>query len=180
MSKFRVKLTNREQGQLDIYANQRSAYIMGPNKTNRKLKDGEVFIDSNYWKRFAYPQVSLEEAFIEILEDDGTIWSDTAENSYPKVYDLITEPGTSFSDNKADIANDSKSWAIFAQITNKGDSSVKIRINGLDSAIMDLDASNTQVFNAGELNIGLIEVENQSEEAVHVQILVSIKAASAS
>ena len=181
MSVFRVKLTNSKQGRLDIYDNQRSAYIMGPNRINRKLKDGEIFSDCNYWKRFAYPQVPLEEAFIEVIEDDGTIWSDRiSENNYPKVYDLMTQPSSSFQNNKADIANDSGSWALFAQISNKGSENVRIRLNGLNTAIIDLEAGNTQVFNPGELTIGLIEVENPNENAVHVQVVVSIQAISTS
>lgn len=181
MSVFRVKLTNSRQGLLDIYDNQRSAYIMGPNRVNRKLKDGDVFVDCNYWKRFAYPQVSLEEAFIEVLEDDGTIWSDNiSENTYPKVYDITAAAGSSFEQNKADIASDSGSWALFAQITNKGEQTVKIRLNGLNSAVIDLDGGNTQVFNAGELTIGSIEVENNSEEEARVQVVVSVRSISKS
>lgn len=181
MSVFRVKLNNRAQGQLDIYDNQRTAYIMGPNRVNRRLKDGETFVDSNYWKRFAYPNVPLEEAFIEVLEDDGTIYSDAVtENSYPKVYNINAGPNSSFSSNKADIAAESGSFALFAQITNKGSESVKVRLNGLDSAIIDLDSGTTQTFNPGELTIGLIEIENNSEETVQVQIIVSIKVVSSS
>jgi hypothetical protein len=52
MSVFKVKLNNSRQGLLDVYENQRSAYIMGPNRVNRKLKDGEVFTDCNCpWRR---------------------------------------------------------------------------------------------------------------------------------
>lgn len=183
MSKFRVKLTNGKQGLLDIYDNQRSAYIMGPNKVNRKLKDGEVFVDSNYWKRFAYPQVSLEEAFIEVLEDDGTIYSDdVSDNTYPRVYNITAAPGSSFSQNKAEIAKDSGSFALFAQISNKSSTeAVKIRLNGLDSAVLDLDAGSTQTFNPGELTIGLIEIANlDGETSVSVQIIVSIRVTSTS
>ena len=54
MSVFRVRLTNSRQGRLDVYDNQRSAYITGPNRINRKLKDGEIFTDCNYWKRFEH------------------------------------------------------------------------------------------------------------------------------
>ena len=181
MSVFRVRLSNNRQGLLDIYDNQRSAYIMGPNRIIRVLKDGEVFTDCNYWKRFAHPPLPLEEAFIQVLEDDGTIWSDhVAQNTYPKVYDITAAPGSSFSDNKANISGDSGSWALFAQITNKGSDSVRVRLNGLDSAVIDLDASSTQSFNAGELTIGMIEVQNQGSDPVHVQIVVSIAAVSTS
>lgn len=177
MSKFRVRLSNTRQGLLDVYDNQRTAYIMGPNRINRKLKDGEVFTDCNYWKRFASPPLPLEEAFIEVLEDDGTIYSDTiSNNTYPKVYDISAEAGTGFAQNKADIEGDSGSFALFAQITNKSETTpVRIRLNGLDSAIIDLSAGNTQVFNAGEVTIGTIEVENSGSETVQVQMIVSIR-----
>lgn len=176
MSVFRVKLSNNRQGLLDIHDNQRTAYIMGPNKVNRKLKDGETFTDCNYWKRFAYPNVSLEEAFIEVVEDDGTIYSDNiSDNSYPKVYNISAQAGSAFSANKADIVADSGSYALFAQITNKGQEPVRIRLNGLNSAILDLDGGSTQTFNPGELAIASIEVENNSPEMVPMQIVVSIR-----
>jgi hypothetical protein len=177
MSLFRVKLHNSRQGLMDVHDNQRTAYIMGPNRINRVLKDGEIFTDCNYWKRFAHPQLPLEEAFIEVVEDDGTIYSDSlADNTYPKVYDIIAAPESGFSDNKADIQGDSGSFALFAQITNKSEAEpVRIRINGLESAVLDLSAGNTQVFNAGEVTIGLLEVENSGSETVHVQIVVSIR-----
>lgn len=177
MSIFRVKLHNSRQGLLDVHDNQRTAYIMGPNRVNRRLKDGEVFTDCNYWKRFAHPSLPLEEAFIEVLEDDGTVYSDrVVDNTYPKVYDIVAAPGSGFGSNRADIAADSGSFALFAQITNKSESeSVRIRLNGLNSAVMDLGAGNTQVFNAGEVTIGAIEVQNQGSEAVPVQIVVSIR-----
>lgn len=177
MSVFRVRLNNNRQGLLDVYDNQRTAYIMGPNRTNRRLKDGEVFTDCNYWKRFAHPNLPLEEAFIEVVEDDGTIYSDrVADNTYPRVYDMVVAPGSGFSSNKADIAGDSGSFALFAQITNKSESgSVRVRLNGLDSAVIDLGAGNTQVFNAGELTIGSIEVQNDGTEEAPVQVVVSIR-----
>jgi hypothetical protein len=181
MSVFRVRLSNSRQGLLDIYDNQRTAYIMGPNRINRRLKDGEVFKDCNYWKRFAYPNVPLEEAFIEVVEDDGTIYSDQVkDNTYPKVYDITAAAGSGFASNKADIAGDSGSFALFAQITNQGSDSVRVRMNGMDSAVIDLPAGATQTFAVGDLTIGLIEVANPSEEEADVQIVVSIRAVSTS
>jgi hypothetical protein len=181
MSIFRVRLSNNRQGLLDIYDNQRTAYIMGPNRITRRLKDGDLFTDCNYWKRFAYPNVPLEEAFIEVVEDDGTIYSDlVANNTYPKVYNLSTAGGSSFSDNKADIARDSGSFALFAQISNHGSESVRVRLNGMDTAIIDLPAGATQTFAVGDLTIGLIEVANPSGEEVGVQIVVSVRVVSTS
>jgi len=180
MSTFRVKLSNSKQGLLDKYHNQRSAYIMGPNKVNRKLNDGEIFKDCNYWKRFAHPQVSLEEAFIEVIEDDGTIYNESSEssfNTYPRVFDILAKKGSSFRENVADINGETKSYATFAQITNKSEfDEIKIRLNKLDSAIIEIPPQNTQVFNVGEVTIGSIEIDNSNgEEDVKVQIIVSIK-----
>jgi hypothetical protein len=182
MSVFRVKLQNSRQGRLDIYDNQRTAYIMGPNKVNRILRDGETFVDSNYWKRFAYPNVSLEEAFIEVVEDDGTIYSDTVqENVYPRVYNFNATPGSSFADNIADIAGDTGSYALFAQITNHSSEEIKVRLNGLDSAVIDLPGGATQSFDVGDLTIGKIEVANPTgESSSKVQIVLSVRATSTS
>lgn len=176
MSVFRVRLTNGRQGKLDIYDNQRSAYIMGPNRINRKLRDGETFVDCNYWKRFAYPQVPIDEAFIEVVEDDGTIYSDVvANNTYPKVYNITAAAGSSFGENKADIMSDTGSFALFAQIVNQSDNALRVRLNGMESAIIDLPEGATQTFAVGDLTIGLIEVENQTDSESRVQITVSVR-----
>ena len=175
MSRFKVKLHNQSQGTLDVGANQRTAYIMGPDQRNRLLKDGEIFTDSNYWKRFAYPQVSLEDAFIEVIEDDGSIFIDNKKEAiYPKVYDIVAEADSDFEDNKAEISKDTNGFALFAQITNKSSSDIKFKLNGLNTAIIDLPAGSTQVFNSGDLVINLIEIKNESEETVNVQIVCSI------
>jgi hypothetical protein len=186
MSVFKVKLNNDVQGQLDINPKtgqefatsiQRTIYVTGPNKINRELKDGEQFTDCNYWKRFAYPQLPLSEAFIEVISDDGSIYSDIAsENSYPKVYDITAAVGSAFADNQADIEADTGGYAIFAQITNNGASgSVKIRLNG--TATFDLASGDTQVFNAGDLSIGLIEIDNTASgnPESDVQIILSVR-----
>lgn len=175
MSKFKVKLHNQAQGTLDAGGNQRSAYIMGPDQRNRILDDGEIFTDSNYWKRFAYPQVSLEDAFIEVLEDDGSVFVDNRREAiFPKVYDIEAQPESDFSDNKAEIHKDTNGYALFAQITNKSSEAVEFRLNGLNSAIIDLPSGSTQVFNSGDLIINLIEIKNESESVVDVQIVLSI------
>ncbi|MBM3206896.1 MAG: hypothetical protein FJZ43_04730, partial [Candidatus Staskawiczbacteria bacterium] len=75
MSEFKVKLNNTNQGLMDLKADgsqfaesiQRTIYVAGPSKKYRKLFDGDTFTDCNYWKRFAYPQVPLSEAFIEVV-----------------------------------------------------------------------------------------------------------------
>ncbi len=174
MSVFKVKLTNSRQG-LMAGASQRSVYIMGPNKINRILRDGDEFTDCNYWKRFAYPQLPLEEAFIEVVSDDGIQYIDGQQTNFPKVYDLTTAPESDYEDNAANIAQDTGGSAVFAQITNKNETeSVKIKLNNLSNAVLDLPAGSTQVFNAGDVSIGVIQVKNESSSEVKVQILVSV------
>lgn len=174
MSIFKVKLTNSSQGLLAT-SNQRTVYIMGPNKVNRVLKDGQTFTDTNYWKRFAYPQVSLEEAFLEVVEDDGIEYVDNQQINFPKVYDLVANANSDFDANHANIKEDTGGSAIFAQITNKNETNdVKVKLNNTEDAIIDLPAGSTQVFNAGDVSISSIKVKNESMENVEVQILVSI------
>lgn len=192
MSVFRVNLNNVNQGLLDLDPSgesgvgsqfstsiQRSVYVMGPGKTNRLLTDGQTFTDCNYWKKFAYPQVPYNEAFITVVTDDGSVYSDVpGENTYPKVYDITATAGTSYTDNQADILTDTGGYAVFAQITNThATNDVKIRLNGVATAIFDLSGNTTQVFNAGDLSVSLIEIDNSASGAADtaVQILLSVK-----
>lgn len=206
MSVFRVKLNNTEQGLMDLdpataVANvatgtglgaqmgdsasgssqssslQRSVYVMGPNKINRLLKDGDQFTDCNYWKRFAYPQVPLNEAIVEVVTDDGSVYSDiAAENVYPQVDDLSVAAASTYAANEIDFAG---AIAVFVQITNNhGSQGVKIRLNGATTATFDLAFGDTQVFNAGDLTITKIQVDNSDSGAVGpvpVQVISSIR-----
>ena len=184
MSTFRVKLTGygsgpTSQGSLASVGgvNQRSVWIMGPDRTNRVLKDGDTFEDVNYWKRFAYPQVPLNEAFIEVISDDGIEWLDDRQTNFPRVYDITAVGGSDFSANIANILATTGGYAVFAQITNKSTTQdVSLRLNKDDSAIIDLPAGSTQSFQAGDVSISTIEVRNNANGAVDadVQILVSI------
>ncbi|MHA2043246.1 MAG: hypothetical protein ACW99G_00545 [Candidatus Thorarchaeota archaeon] len=199
MSVFKVALNNVDQGLLDLDPStasagavtgqglgsqmqpsiQRGVYIMGPNLVNRLLIDGETFTDCNYWKKFAYPQVPLNEAFVSVIDDDGSIYSDVAsENTYPKVYDRTIAGGDTFGDNEIDIVGDTGGFASFAQITNNGSGpDIKVRLNGLTDAAFDLAAGDTQVFNSGDLSISLIEFDNTASGAsdADVQVILSIR-----
>jgi len=187
MSTFRVNLNNSRQGMLDINPStasqfstsiQRTIYIEGPNRQHRKLSDGETFVDSNYWKRFAYPQMSLEDSFIEVVIDDGSAYSDIqSENNFPKVYHLTVSTETSYAENEIDIAEDTESYAHFVQITNKGSSSILVKLNGVESAIFELAGSETQVFNSGDLLVTKIAFDNNisGNTDCEVQVLCSIK-----
>ena len=188
MSVFQVNLNNVEQGLLDTHpttgvqnatSSQRNVYVMGPNHINRLLSDGEQFTDCNYWKRFAYPQVSLAEAIVDVITDDGSVYSDIeSENTYPKVYDITAAAASVYTDNQADILGDTSGHAVFAQITNNGPSgSLKVRLNGIADGIFDLAFGDTQVFNSGDLSISMIEIDNSTSgnPESDVQIIVSVR-----
>lgn len=188
MSTFRVKLHQGDQGLLDTHATdngnvslQRTVYVMGPHKTNRKLIDGATFTDSNYWKRFAYPQVTRELAFIEVVSDDGSVYVDgnpeTGVNgTTPVVYDFTLAAGSTYAVNTAagklcDVLTDHGSHAIYTQIT-VATNNAKCEIN--DAAIFDLTTTAVQVFNPGDLDITKLEFQNDSGGNSVVQVLMSV------
>lgn len=198
MSVFRVKLHHTgAQGQLDrdpstatavsagqglgtpfASSIQRTIYVAGPGRTYRKLVDGQTFSDCNYWKRFASDQIDAEHAFIEVVTDDGSVYSDIAsENTFPKVYDMAITQGTAFTDNVIDILSDTGGHAVFVQIANQGTAAVRVRVNGTADAIFDLGASETQVFNAGDLSVTKLEFINSVSGGgpADVQVLLSVK-----
>lgn len=188
MSVFRVKLNNASQGLLDLDENgvqkttsiQRTIYVTGPNRINRKLADGEEFTDCNYWKRFTAEEMGAENAFIVVVTDDGSVYSDnSSENTYPYVWTVAADNGTTYDDNQIDIVGDTGSSTMFCQITNlnstEGDD-VRIRLNGSATAIFDLKAGQSQIFNVGELSLTLIEIDNSASGVgtVDVQVIASI------
>src|SRR5581483_7072011 len=138
---------------------QRTMYCAGPNRIYRELFDGMVFTDCNYWKRFAYPQCPYDVAFIEVLTDDGSVYSDIpGENTFPKVYSPYAVANTdTFDTNSIDIVGTLGGVGLFVQITNLGTSApnqnVQIELNGDVGPVMTLAATDTQVFNAGDLTI---------------------------
>ena len=186
MSLFQVNLNNTGQGLLDqvhqTTSVQRTIYAMGPGGVSRKLTDGEQFTDCNYWKRFAYPQVSLEDAIVDVVTDDGSVYSDLAvENTFPKVYDIEVGAGSLYAANQVDILGDTGGHAVFAQITNTaGSGDIKVKLNGLADSVFDLANSSTQVFNAGELAITLIELEDNATDTQDIQIVLSVRSLCAS
>jgi hypothetical protein len=182
MSTFRVKLTNIAQGSLDTAGQasgtsiQRTVYVMGPGKVNRKLKDGDTFADVNYWKRFAYPQVPLNEAFIEVVTDDGAPYTDNDTlNVAPKSYSITIAGASVYASNVVDILGDTGGYATFAQITPTV--ACKMKINGNTNAIISLAANSTQIFNPGDLTISKLEFDNSASGASTgtVSILVSTR-----
>jgi hypothetical protein len=184
MSVFRVKLNNLVQGTLDTSGAtsiQRTYAVTGPNGITRYLADGETFTDSNYYMKFVYPTASAQDAFLEVVSDDGSVYSEVdAENTYPRVYNLLVQQGTAFTDNVVDVFTDTGSYAVFAQIVNQGATAVRVRINGVSNSVFDLAAGATQIFNPGDMRISKLEFLNNVSGGVvaDVQVLLSIKSVS--
>lgn len=195
MSVFRVKLANTNQGRLDVNpltglpvttSSQRSIMVTGPNRIQRQLMDGETFTDCNYYKQFAYPQCALEDAFIEVVTDDGSVYSTVAsENVYPVVWapgaDGVIGAGDGIDDENMslDIVSTYGGTAVFVQIQNTDNSnSVKVKLNGSSTAIFTLGTNSTQIFNHGDLVISKIEFDNTASGASAVnavEVILSLK-----
>lgn len=198
MSVFRVKLANAVQGQLEINpvtglpfttSVSRTINVTGPRRIQRQLKDGETFTDSNYWKRFAYPQVSLADAFIEVVTDDGSTYSDVpSENVFPVVWapgtDGLIASGDTYTDTNMslDIVATYGGPAMFVQIQNlDSGNAIKVKLNGSANAIVTVQANSTQIFNNNDLVINKIEFDNSFSGAAqvdYVEVLLSVKSVS--
>jgi hypothetical protein len=186
MSVFRVQLNNAGQGQLDIdpttsiaftTSEQRKVYVMGPKKINRLLSDGDTFTDSNYWKRFAYPQVPLDQAFIQTVTDDGSVYSDVESENTFGVSGSYTLATSYNSTNVLDFVTTHGGPATFVQIRNM-DASIVItaELNGDTSLTLSIPAATAQVFNAGDLSITKIRLKSASGTP-SAQIIASVKSA---
>lgn len=189
MSVFRVKLTQgigrTAQGYLDPSvvsgaSIQRTIYVPGPNKINRVLFDGQTFTDVNYWKRFAYPTLPYNQAFIEVVTDDGSVWNDNvAENTFPRSYQVSVAHGSTYEDNVVEILEDNGSPSIFTQITVDSSGFTPVfRFNGLANATMPIGDNTTQVFNKNDLAITKIEIDGTASGSgtATIDIFCSIQA----
>jgi len=194
MSVFKVDLNNQYQGYLDLDPKtgiefeassgnpsiQRTVYLAGPHGGVLGLKDGSTFTDSNYWKRYAYPQVPESQAFISVLSDDGSVWSNNpAENVFPKVYTGTAYSGTT---SVIDFTNSgTASFAQFAQITNNGAGTLLVSLNALSAAAFPLPNGSTQIFSAGDVTLGALGLSTASGSAsstTNYQIISSIRSLS--
>lgn len=177
MSVFKVKLNQGVQGDLDVNpatgaefstSVQRTMYVAGPNGKIREIVDGTTFTDCNYWKQFAVPAVSVNDAFIEVLTDDGSVYSSIAsENTYPVVANVTLNSGKTLTSSGSvlDIAGSTGNFASFMQLTNAGavasGNNAIVQLNGSSGAIFVLEAGSTQVFNGGDVSISRVAVAPQ-------------------
>jgi hypothetical protein len=141
---------------------QRQMFVAGPGRTYRLLKDGETFTDNNYWKRFAYPQVGREFAFIEVVTDDGSIYSDVPEENTFAAGATETL-STDFADTAIDFVTTYGGAARFLQVQNL-DATIAIEgeLNGDTNVTFRLNAGETQIFNQGDLAITLLRLKADS------------------
>ena len=188
MSVFQVNLDQglgrTADGYLDTslvngFSVQRTIYAPGPNKINRKLFDGATFTDVNYWKRFTTAVLPPEQAFITVITDDGSVWSDNStENTFPRSYHVVVADNSAYAANVVNILGDNGSAAIFTQITvATGGTAPTFRFNGLSNATLSIGNGTTQVFDKGDLQISLIEINNtqSGHAAATADIFVSIQ-----
>lgn len=210
MSVFKVKLQQLpEQGYLDFDPStacpaspavpsclgepftvsiQRTMYAYGPRLIWRKLNDGDTFTDCNYWKQFAFPQTDKQNAFIEVLVDDGAAYSDiTQENTFPVVFGgdvpYTVMAADTFATNFIDILGTYNGFAKFTQIKNLGTASpaqdIKVQLNGSTSAVFMLAAGDTQIFNAGDLLVSALAFEGGATDTdIEVILSVSVECSS--
>lgn len=180
MSVFRVKLQNTNQGRMDIdpstdtsstYGNvgtafttskQRQIYVAGPNRSYRLLKDGDTFTDCNYWKRFAHPTVSLADSFIEVVDDDGSIYSDIPEENVFTVGNTETL-STSYADTVIDFVTDYGGPAKFLSVQNlDGSIAVFGELNADTNVTFKLLANEVMMFNQGDMVITMLRLKSAS------------------
>lgn len=214
MSVFSVKLTNTQQGQLDLNpatatpimignlggnyqgaqmnpSVQRTMFVAGPNRIYRELADGVTFTDCNYWKRFAFPQVPLDQAFINVVTDDGSIYSDVpSENTFPVTPFNTAGSGTTFvvssgftfasTDGIIDVLGTYGSYATFATLHNLSANAMKYQLNGSTTAIMTLSANATVVYDNGDLLISKIAWQGDGSNNNTVEILLGVRSVATS
>ena len=179
MSVFKVKLNNEYQGLLDTNpatglqfdpSIQRTMFVAGPHNTYREVADGTTFTDCNYWKRFAYPALPETQAFIEVLTDDGSVYSNVeSENVYPQVNAGTLASGAT---TTIDFTTNG-GYAVFAQIAcNSG--SMSVALNSLSGASFPLTAGQTQIFNHGDLVLSSVGLASTAG-TVNYQIIASIQ-----
>lgn len=183
MSTFRVKLQNIKQGLLDkdpsthplatgasatygqlgsafAISKQRQIWVAGPKGRYRLLTDGQTFTDCNYWKRFAYPQVDWDVAFIEVVTDDGSVYSDVEEENTFAVGATLTMANDYSVANTVDFVTLYGQPAKFLQVQNlSGSNTLTGELNGDTNVTFTLAANATQIFNQGDLAITKVRLK---------------------
>ena len=182
MSIFQVTLAKVVPGTTSAEAfGQQSVNLPMPKGQGEKIfKDREVFEGSNYWKKYCVPSMSQEDAFLVIIEDDGTIYSeDDSENNQPFIVTKKVAAGSSYDDegNEVDLMKEQGTFATFVLIRNKNSSQeVNVKINGSKNAILELDGNDEISFDKGDIPISKLNFDNSDgKEEVKLQIIFGLK-----
>lgn len=155
---------------------QRQMWVAGPNGTYRLLKDGETFTDNNYWKRFAYPQIEREFAFIEVLTDDGSVYSDIPEENTFGVGGAYTLSPSYDATNTIDFVGTHGGPATFLQVQNLEDATgetITGELNGDVNLTFQLSGGESQIFNNGDLAITQIRLKNTDATGTPVALVLA-------
>lgn len=180
MSVFKVKLNNTKQGLLDLNPTtdtsqdygqvgspfnvslQRQMFVAGPNRKYRLLKDGEQFTDCNYWKRFTPEVMGEEYSFIEVVSDDGSIYSDVPEENNFSVGGTVTLT-TDYADTVVDFVTDHGGPARFLMVQNLDDT-IKVlgELNGNTNITFTVGAGESMMFNQNDIIITSLRLKAAS------------------
>lgn len=189
MSLFRVQLQNLQQGRLDMNPSthplvvgaaaqygdlgspmstsiQRQVFVAGPGRKYRLLKDGDTFTDCNYWKQFAYPQCSYEKAFIQVLSDDGSVWSDVAEENTFGVGGTLTLATDYSAANTIDFVTTKGGPARFLMIINQSSGTTTVELNGDTNLTFTMATNTTLVFDYNNLMISQMRVKGTAGQSL--------------
>jgi len=182
MSTFQVILAKFERGTTsrEAFGQQTVSLPTPQNKGERTFKDREVFEGSNYWKKYCSPSMPQKDAFLIIVEDDGTIYSeDDSENNQPFIVTKKVAAGSSYNDegNEIDLMKEQGTFATFVLIRNKNSSQeVNVKINGSKNAILELDGNDEISFDKGDIPISKLNFDNSDgKEEVKLQIIFGLK-----
>lgn len=181
MSVFKVKLNNVNQGRLDLdpttntsgtygqlgsaftTSKQRQIYVAGPRKTYRLLSDGETFTDCNYWLRFTADEVGYENSFIEVISDDGSVYSDVEEENTFTIGATLTLSTSYTTDNTVDFVTDHGGPARFLTVQNlDGTNAVVGQLNADANITFRLAAGETMIFNNGDMQITMLKLKSSA------------------
>lgn len=189
MSLFRVKLQNLLQGRLDMnpathplvagttaqYGNlgspqatsiQRQVFVAGPGRKYRLLKDGDTFSDCNYWKQFAYPQCTLEKAFIDVITDDNSVWSDVAEENTFGVGGTLTLATDYSAANTISFTTTNGGPARFLMLLNQSSGTTTVELNGDTNLTFTMATATTLVFDYNNLMISQLRVKGTAGQTL--------------
>ncbi len=131
-----------------------------PEGARMKVAPGATFTGSNYYQRFTAAG-GMADPILECLSDDGIPYSPLSVPNTLRSWEFLVAPGEDWADHRINFLDPTVfgAPAQFVQIM-VDDSPVLVRVNGDPRSTFRMDADSTQVFNKGELLLGMIEFKN--------------------